>query len=194
VIIVANRTRGLWIQQALPEENWKPVPIPGLNTLYEVSDMGKVRTLVKRHNTPAGYFLSTKPHKTSGYCEAVMTSLGGIREHYYVHRLVMLAFDPNPNSDNLEVNHEDGNTARNVLSNLTWASHAQNIKHYIRVLKPARDIDKMDMRSNVEKLTKAEVEFIHRLMAEQFPIAKIAAMFCVSNDDVLSIPMAENIA
>ena len=188
---MTNRTRGLWIQQALPEENWKPVPIPGLDTLYEVSDMGHIRTLVKRHNTRGGYFISTKPHKASGYCQATLTNLDGQRDHYFVHRLVMLAFDPNPNADNLEVNHENGITSDNKLANLTWATHRQNIQHYVRVLKPAREIEKIDTRTNLEKLTKLEIGFIRTLIADSFPDEKIAAMFCISLDDLARISNRE---
>lgn len=47
---------------------------------------------------------------------------------YPVHRLLALAFIPNP--DNLEtVNHKDGNKLNNSLDNLEWVSRKDNLLH-----------------------------------------------------------------
>lgn len=52
---------------------------------------------------------------------------------YGVHRLVALAFIPNPN--NLpEVNHKDGNKLNNNIDNLEWVSKSDNIKHSFNTL------------------------------------------------------------
>lgn len=49
--------------------------------------------------------------------------------HEYIHRLVGLAFVPNPL--NLpEINHKDGNKANNHYTNIEWVTEAQNIQHY----------------------------------------------------------------
>jgi len=50
-----------------------------------------------------------------------------------VHRLVAIAFVPNP--DNFEtVNHKDGNKLNNSPLNLEWMSRSDNIKHAREVL------------------------------------------------------------
>lgn len=52
------------------------------------------------------------------------------KKTYSVHRLVAVAFIPNPNPyKKKEVNHIDGNKHNNKASNLEWSTHQQNMKH-----------------------------------------------------------------
>jgi hypothetical protein len=52
---------------------------------------------------------------------------------YLVHRLVALAFLPNPESKS-DVNHIDGARNNNSLSNLDWCTSSENKVHSIEVL------------------------------------------------------------
>ena len=85
---------------------------------YFVSDLGNV----KRKNR-----LLKKEKDKNGY-EYVNISINGIVKHHSVHKLVALAFIPNPFNFN-EINHINGITCDNRVENLEWVNHKQNMHH-----------------------------------------------------------------
>ena len=58
---------------------------------------------------------------------------GDIRKEVSIHRLVALYFIPNPENKPW-VNHIDGNTYNNDVSNLEWCTPTENEVHSIKVL------------------------------------------------------------
>ena len=106
-------------------EIWKD--IVGYEGLYQVSNLGNVKSLHYR-NKKIHHILSPRKHHT-GY---LMVSLTSNRKAkcFNVHRLVAIAFIPNPN-DLPCVNHKDGNKHNNNVSNLEWVTHQQNTRHAI---------------------------------------------------------------
>ena len=69
-----------------------------------------------------------KPYKNSDGYLIVDLREGYNRKQVRVHRLVALAFLPNP--DNLEtVNHKDEDVTNNDLSNLEWMSVGDNVRY-----------------------------------------------------------------
>ena len=46
----------------------------------------------------------------------------------YIHRLLAQSFIPNP-ENKIEVNHIDGNTKNNAISNLEWVTNRENVIH-----------------------------------------------------------------
>lgn len=58
-------------------------------------------------------------------------SVNGQCKSFKVHRLVALAFLPNP-QNKPDVNHKDGNKANNWLSNLEWSTEKENVQHAVR--------------------------------------------------------------
>lgn len=91
--------------------------VPGYEGLYEVSNLGNIKSL------RSGKLLKQASNK-DGYKMVSLTKDGKSRS-YGVHRLVALAFLPNPL--NLpEVNHKDESHDNNVLENLEWISKKEN--------------------------------------------------------------------
>ena len=107
------------------EEVWKP--IDGYEGLYEVSNLGRVRSLWLRNNHALvirGKIMSATDNG-HGY---LIVGLNGIskRKNHYVHRLVAKAFIPNPKHLPV-VDHIDHDRSNNVVTNLQWMTQKDNI-------------------------------------------------------------------
>jgi len=117
----------------LSSEIWKT--IQGFEELYEVSNLGRIKALARIKNCNKGYG-TMKEHimkQTNANCEyyrVPLTNKNHIKKYYLVHRLVALAFLPNPNNFE-DVNHIDGNKANNSVDNLEWCTRSYNLKHAI---------------------------------------------------------------
>ena len=98
-------------------EKWKA--IAGYEGSYEVSDLGRVKSL------KYGKEKILKPRKNTGGYLHVDLCKDGHTKNLLVHRLVAEAFIPNPQG--LEtVNHKDEVKTNNVTSNLEWMSQRDN--------------------------------------------------------------------
>lgn len=112
-------------------EEWKP--IEWLQNIYEVSNEGRVRSIDRIEKMKNGVMRPRKGRvlcqKTalSGY-KSVHISINGKAKDYLTHRLVALAFIPNPDSLPC-INHKDNNKANNRVENLEWCTHQYNISY-----------------------------------------------------------------
>lgn len=139
-------------------EKWKPVK--GYEGLYEVSSLGRIKSLSKRvdsgkcHRSYPEKIL--KPGKDSkGYLRVVLSDYNHKSHTYKLHRLVAEAFIPNPKKLP-EVNHIDGNKANDSVDNLEWIGRSDNLKHaYKNALKSVKGA-----KNPAAKLTAEQVVFI----------------------------------
>ena len=103
--------------------------------MYSITENGNVIT--HKRQRLDGRVYPEKVMKTQvsnvGY-ETVALQKQASYKRFYVHRLVALAFIPNPKNART-VNHIDGNKLNNSVTNLEWVSYSENIRHSFSVLK-----------------------------------------------------------
>src|SRR5579863_5563618 len=109
-------------------ETW--LPIPGYEGFYDVSDLGRVRSLPRqgirsRHST-----VILRPMLRHGYA-TVYLMRDGSRTTCYVHRLVLLAF-VGPCPPGQETRHGPGGKSDNRLANLCWGTPPENWADKVR--------------------------------------------------------------
>lgn len=111
-------------------EEWRPVV--GYEGLYEVSDLGNVRSLTRtvtrylrsgpREITFAG---RTRKPNTTGFYNTISLGKDGKGRTFTIHRLVAEAF-LGPRPHDRETTHLDGNARNNALTNLAYRTAKQN--------------------------------------------------------------------
>lgn len=101
------------------EEIWKD--IEGYEGLYQVSDLGNVRSLKFSGGNKVKLL---KQNTNQGYKQVTLCKNGKMKT-CKVHRLVAMAFISNPNNYK-EVNHKDENPSNNDVSNLEWCTSEYN--------------------------------------------------------------------
>ena len=95
--------------------------IKGYEGLYQVSSWGKVISV--KTNKVLSPEINSK-----GYLRVDLYDSTGKKKHYKVHRLVAEAFIPNP-ENKPQINHIDGNTQNNSITNLEWCTSSENMNH-----------------------------------------------------------------
>lgn len=105
----------------MPKQIWRDVP--GYEGLYQVSNTGKIRSLnYKGTGKTRKLKLSVE---NDGYCHINLYNRDKKRRTHKVHRLVALAFIPNPNNYPI-INHRDENRSNNCVWNLEWCTYVYN--------------------------------------------------------------------
>ena len=127
-------------------ELWKD--IKGFEGLYQVSNLGRIKSFRKSTKYHCADEYIIKPSlSNNGYYQVTFYNEDHKRKKFLVHRLVALAFIPNPNNFP-QINHKDENRLNNSADNLEWCTALYN-NHYGTAL-----IRQIDAKSNpIEQYT-----------------------------------------
>lgn len=118
-------------------EQWRPVV--GYDGIYEISDYGRVKSLERivinsrnQHRTLKAKMMKVAPHKgQSGYIVVGMSKGDGTpRRLITIHRIVAIAFHPNPNNHKV-VCHIDDNPQNPHARNLRWGTYTENTQQSV---------------------------------------------------------------
>lgn len=161
------------------EEIWKPIPIDGFSERYEVSNNGRIRSVQRKIISSNRWGAAPRSYD----CHLMKTKIArgyhtiGLRKFrtrkgrtFFVHRLVAMAFIPNPN--NLPcVDHIDTNRDNNNVENLRWCTHRENslnpiTRQHLTAVMMGNQRSKGIIRSEEYKRKMSKIKKGHRLSAE----------------------------
>lgn len=113
-----------------------------------------------------------------GYAKVRLTTEDG-RHTFSVHRLVLEAFSPREDMNQLQVNHIDGDKLNNRLSNLEWTTCQENIQHAMKTGLRKNTIGENNNAPHflIEKQVK---EIIQLLLSHSFTNQQIAKKYNVN--------------
>jgi len=137
---------------------------------YEVDELGQVWSLPKK-TRKGTRLIKALLHPKTGYMYLDLCKEGMIKK-FTVHRLVALAYLPNP-ENKPQVNHINGDKTDNRLVNLEWCTRSENQKHSIKIGLRTTNGEK----NSQSKLTEVEVLCIRNskekgsILAKQFKIS-----------------------
>ena len=165
----------------LNEAVWKPLIYQ--NNLYdrfEVSNDGHIRNattkrVYKMCINKAGYF-------------QVCVSLGcrDKKKVFKIHKAVAETFIPNPENKR-EVNHIDGDKQNNIVSNLEWTTHFENMQHASKTGLVARmyGMDNLNAKLSEEDVKYIREHYIPR--DKEYGSRALGRKFKIDHSNVLDI-------
>lgn len=166
-------------------EVWKPVV--GFEGLYEVSDLGRVRSLdrIREGRNHFGPFKFKRPGAMlkprvdrDGYIRVVLNNYGP--QDRFVHHLVLEAFGF-PRPEGLQTRHLNGSRKDNRLLNLAWGDGFEQCadkKRHGTLPLPKGELN------GAAKLTTQQVHAMRRLYAEGAKQDDLAAAYDITQPNV----------
>ncbi len=150
-------------------EHW--VAVPDYEGLYEVSDFGRVRSLMLGQKCRAALHMMRPSPVGKGY-RAVDLTRDGETKRFLLHRLVLVVFI-GPAPSGCESAHGNGQRDDNRLSNLAWKTPVDNAAD-----KVAHGTFQFGSRHHAAKLTEGAVAEIRasgdrsRALAARFGVSE----------------------
>lgn len=137
------------------EEIWKP--IKGYEGLYEVSNLGRIKTLSRYiRNRKMPEKIKKLDKSKNGYLRIELSS-NKIKRKYLVHRLVAQAFIPN--KKNLPcINHKDEDKSNNIVSNLEWCDYLYNNLYNDKQKKNWKKVKQLNQNNDIINIFESVTE------------------------------------
>lgn len=161
------------------KERWKP--INGYVGLYDISSLGRVRSLARIDQYSNQYGPCSRRRNER------FLSVGVVRRYrrvflyknrsetrYNISRLVAKHFIPNPRRKP-QVNHKDGVKTNDVVTNLEWVTPKENTLHARRVLGRC-----VGSNNGLSKLTESAIGPIRKARQAGMLLREIAKLWKVS--------------
>ena len=135
---------------ALPNEVWSPVK--GYEGLYEVSSMGRVKSL--NYNKTGKERMRVLTMNKDGYYRVILYKNGKAKWHQ-VHRLVAAAFLKNDDPEHkTQINHiSEFEKENNHYSNLSWMTPKENVNYGTRNERVAEKMTNGKLSNKVYQFT-----------------------------------------
>ena len=161
------------IQVTIPNEIWKP--INGYENLYEISNLGRVKSKPREWFQKHRSGKLVKYKKTENLLKLQADRKGYIHvdlfknkiaERKLVHRLVAEHFIDNPNNYKY-INHIDSNPSNNNVKNLEWCTQSYNIKFAYdngkKIPPHKRSVAQINIKTNETVYIYSSISEAHRL-------------------------------
>jgi hypothetical protein len=174
------------IMQTQQEEIWKE--IPQCKGYYWVSNLGNVKSIdrIIEREYHGNVFMKGKNLKPminrKGYGLVDLKTING-RKCVVIHRLVALAFIPNP-ENKPQVNHINGIKTDNRVENLEWCTNSENQIHAYKnnLSRPRRGIE-----NGSSKLTNELVLYIRSEKCKNKKLKEISKELNISTTTISDI-------
>lgn len=163
-------------------ERWKD--IDGYDGIYQVSDFGRIKSFFSGVNKLHGKLL--KPNIGDRGYSYIMLYKGDKKANLLLHRLVAIAFMPNP-ENKPEINHIGKNSfglidkSYNEFYNLEWSTRKENEEH---ATKNGLKRYAKGEASGAAKLKESDVLFIR---SSKLPKKELAVLFNISRNYINAI-------
>lgn len=153
----------------------KELKIDGCNKTYTIDEYGNIFDVeLQRYRKPIVH--------RKGYLK-VSFYVNGKDKKFFVHRLVLMTFNPIEGMEDLQVNHIDGNKQNNYIGNLEWCTQSENQKHAFE----HGLISRKGTKNSQCKLTEQQVIEIANLIMAGVTNNRIAEIYNISNVTVSTI-------
>lgn len=172
-----------------PIEEWRD--IVGYEEYYQISNFGRVKSLDRQYtNITSGLCqlkgMEIKQMMDSRMYLRVTLARNGVRKTKVVHRLVAVAFIPNPQCKP-QVNHIDFNPSNNHVSNLEWCTELENTTHFHKNNPGAFTNTDWHARGAKVRTAKLTEDKVRQIRASTLSNSKLAKIFGVSYNCIMAV-------